>query len=62
MKRIKNIQVTGATDERVAVTTMVDEYMTAMTASASTQEALKVAQELAIAQHANTRGMLIARD
>ena len=62
MKRIKNIQVTGATDEHVAVTTTVDEHMTAMTASASTQETLKVAWELAIAQHANTRGMLIARD
>jgi len=62
MKRIKNIQVTGATDERVAATTAVDEHTTVMVASASTQEALRVAREHAIAQRANTCGMIIPSD
>jgi len=62
MKRIKNIQVTGATDERVAATTTVDEHTAEMVASASTQEALRVAREHAIAQRANTCGMIIPSD
>ena len=62
MKRIKNIRVTGATDEHVAATTAVDKHTAAMASSASTQETLRVVRELAIAQRANTCGMLIARD
>jgi len=62
MKRFKNIQVTGEMDERVASTTAVDEHMAAMVASASTQEALRVAREHATAQRANTCGMIIPRD
>ena len=62
MKRIKNIQDTGATDERAAATTAVEEHTAAMAARASTQEALRVAREYAIAQRANTCGMIIPRD
>ena len=62
MSRIKNIQVTGATDERVAATTAVDEHTVAMSVSASTQEALRAAREHFTPQRANTCGMLIARD
>jgi len=62
VKRIKNIQVTGATDERVATTTAVDEHTAAMVARASTQESFRVAREHAIAQRANTCGMIIPRD
>jgi len=60
MKRIKNIQDTGATDERAAATTAVDEHTAAMAAHASTQEALRVAREHAIAQRANTCGVIIS--
>jgi len=62
MKCIKNIQVAGATDERVAATTAVDQHTEAMAASASTQVALRAAREHFTAQRANTCGMLIARD
>jgi phenylalanyl-tRNA synthetase alpha subunit len=60
MKRIKNIQDTGATDERAAATTAEDEHTAAMAAHASTQEALRVAREHAIAQRANTCGVIIS--
>ena len=62
MKRIKNIQDAGATDERAAATTAVDEHTVAMAAHVSTQEALRAAREHAIAQRANTCGMMIPRD
>jgi len=62
MKRIKNIQDAGATDERAAAATAVDEHTAAVAARASTQEALRVAREYAIDQRANSCGMIIPRD
>jgi len=62
LKRIKNILVAGATDERVAATTAVDEHTAAMADSTSSLEALRAAREHFTAQRANTGGMLIARE
>jgi len=61
MQRLKNTQDTGVMDKRVAATTAVDEHTVAMAARASTQEALRAAREHAIAQRANTCGMMIPR-
>ena len=58
MKHIKNIQDAGATDERAAATTVVDEHTAAVAARASTQEA----REYAIDQRANNCGMIIPRN
>ena len=62
LKRIKNILVAGATDERVAATTAVDEHTAAMADSTSSLEALRAAREHFTAQRTNTGGMLIARE
>ena len=62
MQRVKNILVTGATDERVTAPTAVNEHTAAVADSTSTQEALRAARDLFTAERANTCGMLIARD
>jgi len=62
MKRIKNVQDAGATDECAAATTAVDEHKAAVAARTSTQEALRVSREYAIDQRANNCGMIIPRD
>jgi len=62
MQRVKNILVTGATDERVTAPTAVNEHTAAVADSTSTQEALRAARDLFTAERANTCGTLIAHD
>jgi len=62
---IKQLEITRDTagmDERVAASTAVDEHTAAMAARASTQEAIRAAQEHSAAQRANTCGKMIPRD
>jgi len=62
IKRLEIARDTAGVDARVAASTAVDEHKEATAARASTQEALRAAQELAAAQRAKTCSKMIPRD
>jgi len=62
IRQLEMTRDTAGVDERVAASTAVDEHTAAMAARASTQEALRAAQEHDAAQRAITCGKMIARD